>query len=333
MLGLLEAFDRNGALLGRLAVKQWPVTVGRGLAADLVLDEPHVAEGHLRIDRPAREDGSPGAVTVQVMDTVNGVRLRGKQHARGESFEWPQGQELSIGRVRLLLRLADVPIPAEQPLPRFPWGTVAWTVGLLGVATASQLGQSWLEADETRRFLQQLPFLLLAIFGSTALWAGLWALTTKLFSGRLFFWRHVRIASVAFIATQVLMVLAYLLAFMFSLESLSRFAWIGAALVAATGVAAHLGVIAPRRRMLIASSVAGLMLIGIPALLGTNWLQNKRLSNELYMAALFPPDLRASPAVPVPEFMNDARALREKLDARLKDGDDDNAPEADAEEE
>lgn len=44
-----------------------------------------------------------------------------------------------------------------------------------------------------------------------------------------------------------------------------------------------------------------------------------RLGNELYMSSLFPPALRAAPAVPVDQFLQDADALRGKLDRRLRD--------------
>ena len=37
-LGLIEAFDRHGALLARAPITRWPVTVGRALDCDLVLD-------------------------------------------------------------------------------------------------------------------------------------------------------------------------------------------------------------------------------------------------------------------------------------------------------
>jgi hypothetical protein len=329
MLGLLEAFDRAGALLGRLSVKQWPVTVGRGLACDLVLDDPYIAEGHLRIER-----GPAGEVTVEVLDTRNGVTLKQARHARGARFEWPAGEELVIGRVRLVLRLADAPIAPEQPLPSFPWARIGFTVSVLAALLALQLGRGWLEATETRRFLQQLPFAALYLLGSVALWAGLWALVTKVFSGRLRFWRHVRIACVTFIASQVLVLLAFLLGFMFSWESLPKFAWIGMTVLAAVGVACHVLVIAPRRRVLVGSVVAALLLLGIPGVLGTQWLQNKRLSNELYMASFFPPSWRLASTVTVPQFMGEAGGLRERLDMRLTDREDDvSAPAASADDE
>jgi hypothetical protein len=54
ILGLLQATDRNGATVARLEVRHWPVTVGRALTADLVLDDSHVAGEHLRIRPHAR---------------------------------------------------------------------------------------------------------------------------------------------------------------------------------------------------------------------------------------------------------------------------------------
>ena len=63
-LGLIEAFDRHGALLARAPITRWPVTVGRALDCDLVLDDPFVAPRHLRIDRavdePHRAGGGAG---------------------------------------------------------------------------------------------------------------------------------------------------------------------------------------------------------------------------------------------------------------------------------
>ena len=69
LVGLLEVFDRSGATVTRLPVTGWPVTVGRALSADLVLDDGHVAAEHLRIDAPQAD-----RIVVTVLNTINGVR-------------------------------------------------------------------------------------------------------------------------------------------------------------------------------------------------------------------------------------------------------------------
>lgn len=345
-LALLEAIDRTGARVGSLAVTAWPVTVGRGLDADLVIDDPHLAPLHLRIDRPGAPamSATPDAgdaeamtptspATVEVLETLNGVTLRRQHFGAGDRFDWAEGQDLTVGRLRLSLRLADAALPPEQPLPRLGWSRVVLTLALLVLMLAAQLGRAWLESDESRRFLQQVPFIVAWLLGSTLLWAGLWALATRLFTGHQHFWRHVRIASGAFVAAQVVLAGSSVLGGMFSLEALPRFAWIGALVAGAAGLLAHLCVVAPQRRTLLTGLVSVLTVLGLAGLMTQNWLQTRRLSSELYMAVLLPPALRLAPAVPPAQFLDELRGLRERVDARLKDGDDPDAPaEADDEE-
>jgi hypothetical protein len=288
--------------------------VGRALTADLVLDDSHVAGEHLRIDRTPE-----GVVTVQVLDTVNGVALGRAQHGRDAQFNWPDSETLTLGRLKLGLRLAEAPIAAEEPLPQFPWRTMAWTALAVMGMLALVVGQSWLTLTEPSQLARQLPGLIAAVAMGTAVWAGLWALATKLFTHRLQFWRHVRIACASALAVQLVSTLAGLLAFMFSLESLARFEGQLVLLGAAVAIYVHLTVIVPQRRRGLAGLVAGVAVLGMVAMLGTNWLQNKRLSNKLYMSTIYPPSLRMAPAVPVAQFLGEAGAIRQRLERRLKD--------------
>ncbi|WP_431098571.1 FHA domain-containing protein [Polaromonas aquatica] len=313
-LGLLQATDRNGALVGWHDIRHWPVTVGRSLQADMVLDDSHVAAEHLRIDRSPE-----GEVLVQVLDTVNGVALNRAQHGRDTQFTWPPGETLTLGRLKLGLRLAEEPVVAEEPLPHFPWRTVGWTALAVAGMLALVVGQSWLTLTEPSQLARQLPGLVAVVVMAVAVWAGLWALATKLFTHRLQFWRHVRIACTSSLAIQFVSTLAGMLAFMFSLESLARFELPLVLLGTAAAIYVHLTVIVPQRRRGLAGLVAGVAVLGIVAMLGTNWLQNKRLSNKLYMSTLYPPSLRMAPAVPVTQFLDEAGAIRQRLDERLKD--------------
>lgn len=314
ILGLLQATDRTGALVARLEVRHWPVTVGRALTADLVLDDSHVAGEHLRIDRRPE-----GGVSVQVLDSVNGVTLGRARHGQGAQFDWPAGEALALGRLKLGLRLAEAPVAAEELLPHFPWRTTGWTLLALAGMLALVLGQSWLTLTEPSQLARQLPGVLGGVVLAVSVWAGLWALATKLFTGHLQFWRHVRIACFSSLAVQAVSTLAGLLAFMFSLESLARFEGLMLLLGAAAGIYVHLTVIAPQRRRGLAALVAGIAVLATVALLGSNWLQNKRLSNKLYLSTLYPPSLRMAPAVPVAQFLDEAGSIRKRLDERLKD--------------
>ena len=67
--------------------------------------------------------------------------------------------------------------------------------------------------------------------------------------------------------------------------------------------------------------MGAVVLLGVPAWLGAQWLDRMRLSNELYMSSLFPPSLRLAPAVPISQFLQETGSLRGRLDRRLR-GDD-----------
>lgn len=322
-LGLVEAFDRHGTLLARAPITRWPVTVGRALDCDLVLDDPFVAAQHLRIDRvggdQVSEGGNARTVQVEVLETRNGARLQRKLHTRGERFDWPDGTPIDLGHTHITLRLADAPIADEQTLPTFPWRTVGTTAALVALVGAAAMATAWLESRDTAQYLKSLPRVLLVLLMVFSAWSGLWAAVSKMFSGRLQFWRHVRIACTLYLASEGLRLAAHLAAFALSLEALSQFASVLVALVLAGALYAHLATVLPRRRVGLAWTVAAVVALGVPAWLGAQWLNRMRLTSEMYMSSLFPPSLRVAPAVPVEQLLQDAESLRGKLDRRLKE--------------
>ena len=315
ILALIEAFDRHGTLLARAPVTRWPFTVGRSLDCDLVLDDPHIAPVHLRADRPME---APRLVSIQVGQTVNGAMLKGQRYGSGKWFDWPASVPLEIGRTRLALRLADAPVAAEQALPQSSRHNVAATVLLVALTVAAALGSSWLAALDASKYAKALPAMLLGLLAMLGAWSGLWALANKMFDHRLQFWRHVRIACTMYLAAEAVQVAANLAAFAFSWEALSRFAYLLTALVVATGIYAHLAAVLPRRRAGLAWAVGAVVVLAVPAWLGTQWLDRMRLSNTLYMSSLFPPSLRVAPAVPIAQFLQETQVLRGRLDQRLQ---------------
>ncbi|MFN4119486.1 FHA domain-containing protein [Acidovorax sp.] len=315
-LGLIEAFDRHGALLARAPVMRWPVTVGRALDCDLVLDDPHVAPRHLLIDRAVE---APRTVQVEVLQTHNGARLQRKHHIQGERFDWPEGAPIDLGATHVTLRLADTPIAEEQALPQFPWRTVGATVGLAALVAGVALVSAWLESRDTSQYLKALPGVLLMLMVVLTAWSGVWAVANKMFAGRLHFWRHVRIACAAAVGVDAVNLLAHVTAFAFSLEVFAQFAQVLVVMVLAGALYAHLATVLPRRRTGLAWTVAAVVAVGVPLWLGAQWLNTMRVSKTMYMSSLFPPSLRVAPAAPVDQLLQDAEALRGKLDRRLRD--------------
>ena len=322
LLGLIEATDRHGSVQARLPVTDWPVTIGRELAADLVLDDVHVAGRHLRLVQT-----TPGSVEVQVLDTSNGATLGHSHHVRGDVFHWLPGQTLTLGRLHLRLRLADTPVSAEQPLPRLLWGNALGSLALVALVLLLMFFQVWLKIGEIQNLAQELPVVLSGGLAALLVWSGLWALATKLFSGQARFWRHVRIASLTFVAADLMDFLAQVCAFAFSWENVGRFSYLLLVLAAAVGIYRHLLAAVPHARRGLAIGVALVVLLGLPAMWGTQWLKNKRLSNQLYMSQLFPPQWRLAAPVGVPRFLQEAAGIEKRLAKRIEDKQDENGAE------
>ena len=314
-LAMLEALDRNNLIVARLTVNRWPVTVGRALDCDLVLDDPHVAPHHLRLDRAA--DGGP--VSAQVLDTRNGVQLGLHRHPSGDQFSWTTQQDLRLGLLKLNLRLADAPLVPEQAMPTFPWGRTGGTALLVAVLAIWQLVLLWYGSVDADKFAQGVPLRLGGLLGVLMVWCLLWALATKIFSGQAHFWRHVRIFSTVVLLDGVVNGLAHLLAFMFSLEWLARLDLLISAVIVTLGIYRQLTVVSPHHQRGMRIAMTTIFLLAMAGLLGNNWLQTKRLLSQRQLSSLFPPSWRVAPAVPVSQFMDENKALKQRLDQRLRE--------------
>ncbi len=328
VLALLEAVERHGHVTARLPIRQWPVTVGRALDADLVLDDPHVAPHHLRL-----EAAGPDRVRVQVLETRNGVQQGRQQHPRGTGFDWAVSQPLGLGRLQLRLRMAGGALAEEQLLPRAAWSNGLLSVVAVMLLLALMVVQLWSRGAGLDGSWQALPQFLLSGLGILFLWAGLWALASRVITHQAQFWRHVRIACAALVVATVVETVMQVLAFAFSWEMLGRFAYLSLVVFAAWGLYRHLVVAAPQSRRGILVGVLLVLLVGVPATLGSQWLKNRRLSDQLYLSQFYPPSWRLAQPVPTEQFLTEAQDLERRLAARLEKDPDESSDTAEDDEE
>jgi hypothetical protein len=329
VLALLEVHDRSGLLLQSLPVTRWPVTVGRALTADLVLSDAHVAPEHLRIDAPpaAAAEGlaeparTEEPLAVHVLATINGVRHGHAHHGRGSSFDWSGAEDLVLGRLRLRLRLASAELAPEQLLARFRWRSVAVTAALLLAFVAQGTWDTWLDNAELNHFGMNVAKLLGILLGFTLIWAGSAALLSKLFAGHAHFWRHVRIVLGVSVAGSLLSGLVSAAAFAFGSVPLARVGpyidWWALGL----GVVLQWWAVAPPRRQWARRLVvAGLLLVSVGV---TAWFIHKDNQGEPRLAKLYPPGWRLVTPTPVPQWLQESQDLRQRLDERLQNSDED----------
>jgi hypothetical protein len=311
-LALVEVLDRDGHVRHVVSVHEWPVTIGRAVDCDVVLDDPHVAAKHATL---ADNDG---ALSLHVGDSVNGARLLNTRVAAGTKAALPSGEVFQLGGTRLRVRRASDPVAPERALT--PAGGRLSLLVLAVALLARTVGEQWLNTDPGARLIEYVPML---VGGAAllALWCGVWAAGSKLFQHRFEFSAHARIAMGYLLALGVTGLLLPLAAYALSWSFLSRVTgFVGGALLCAM-VWQHLTLILPSHRRVLAMSMATLFVAGSLVILAHNYQASDRFFTELYAPTLAPPALRLAPAVTTERFIDESRRLKAVLDAHAGDDD------------
>lgn len=312
-LALIEVLERDGRVRRGFLVTHWPVSLGRALDNDLVIDDPHVSAHHCRI--VAQEDGS---LRLRVAYTRNGVQVGPRTLLEGESVPLPHnGESWQTGSTRLRVRLPGDPIEPERPLGMTTTGVRPWV-------TATNALMLWLLVlIEHGIYLDPGSSLtdwlmpLLAVPVGAALWCVLWGIGSRVFQHRFEFWAHFAILSKGLLAIVLLDLGLPLLAFMLSWEWLFRISPAVSVAVAAAILYAHASLVVPVKRWVLAGGMSVCVLIGGAIMATLNWQRTDRLFGEAYLATLPPPVFRQAPGASVKEFVAESAALREVLDRRV----------------
>ncbi|MEO8449216.1 MAG: FHA domain-containing protein [Gemmatimonadota bacterium] len=193
---ILEVVDGRGRVLHRHRLAALPVTVGRAYDCDVILDDPYVDPRHLTIgvDQDAWYAEDNGS--------ANGTWRGG---ARLERIPIVSGIEIRAGRTTL--RFLDPTHPVPAALADRRGGSPASrsfadpTTGLLIVAAAmTAYGLSMFLDSTTSLKPAGVASSIVAMLLIASLWAGAWALATRMAAGRLRFVSHLAWASVFIVA-------------------------------------------------------------------------------------------------------------------------------------
>ena len=314
---LLEVLDRDGQVRQAIAVTHWPLRIGRALDNDVVLSDLHVAAHHLVVDE------SEAGLVLSVADTVNGVLLGRRRLRRGEQAALPltgDAIELTAGRIHLRLRLPGHTLAPElanaslTPLARRLASTLVAAVLLL----AGVLFGTYLNSDPDGLTRAVGNTLLSAVVGA-AVWCGLWAMLSKVFTRQAHFGWHLRVFLFSGIGLMILSVVPALLAFAFSWPWATDFAFIGEIAVAATALYFHLLAVEPARHRLLKWVAATCAVVGVVVTLWLNVQRTDQFGDELYMNHLFPPGWRVAKPLSTDAFINGLAPLKATLDKKAKE--------------
>ncbi len=218
-----------------------PVTVGRGFANDLILDDPYVDARHARIGLD--ESGTP---LIEDLGSVNGLiadhaRLSGRVPLR-------PGAEIRVGRTMLRFRDSDEPVspaiadvslarpvpvttvaepkvvlPRRAPLAAAMARTAQTTWGRLltvGIAASAFAVYSWLGSAE-RSSASDALYAALGFAALISIWAGIWAVASRVSVQRFHFVGHMAVASLVTLGGLVWTMAAEWLSFFFPDASLA----------------------------------------------------------------------------------------------------------------
>ena len=306
----IETLARNGDVLHRQQVDSLPIRIGRGYDNDFIVDDAYAAPRHARI-----ESGADGQLVLRDLGTRNGVVHQGKRHA---SLELGGDTVVRIGHTMLRVRAADFPVPAELR-DRTMHGWEGALPGGAGIVLVSALAVflTWLADTQSYQLIRYLQALAFGI-GGALLWAGLWALGNRLFGRHARLGRHLFIFASGMLALVLYRLVASALGYAWSLEALTRYGSHAAIVLIAGMVYFHLATVKPQHRRRYATICVALAVLGSGLSLISNEQRFGRSADELFMAVLLPPAMRASPDHGIDDFMRQVGAMKQQLDVERK---------------
>lgn len=316
---IVEVLDHHGHVQARVRMPLvegcGSATVGRGIAADILIDDIHAAPLHARIDVDAA-----GIARVSDLGSLNGLVIGGRHVREARQVELTD-RLLQIGRTRLRVRTAAEQLAPEKPIesPSVMLMHHAGGVTTIGILLFFLYGTytQWLSAP--RDLLAGLvTFVSLAALGS-AVWVGGWALLSRILSGE---WRWLRHSAVLF-GTLSLAIL---------IDELLDLGWFALLLPVwenrdgLFGMASfslllygHLVVVGslPRRRTILLSLILPVLIVG-----SAMWVKIRGDARNVNHIAkdemLYPPAVRLREGISIDAFFTRAAGLGEVAIARRK---------------
>ena len=317
-LALIERLDRDGRVGQAFSVHRWPVTLGRALSNDVVLDDPHVAAQHATLSLT-----ETGQVALTVGDSVNGVTHALQHHGAGAQVLLPAGAATwQLGGLQLRLRLAGETLPAEQPLP--PGAATPNSAPLVAGALFMLLAlfNHGVTLDPGAEASAWTP-LVVGVPAALVGWSGLWALASKLFQHRFDFIGHLRIVLPWLLGIELLDLALSPLASSLGWPWLWRWVSPLQVLLGLLLLRAHLVHTLPQSRRAVGLSLAAMAVVGVAVHLTAVQRATDRFSRPAYMSSLPMPALHwASPSTSqdlIQELTPLARQLAERARKARKD--------------
>lgn len=310
-LVFVEQLTPDGEVIHRHKLTQLPIRIGRAYDNDIILDDPHTAAHHARIEHNQLDE-----LIISDLDSFNGIT---RANSRQGFFVVDGDAVYRLGHTRLRIRTPDYQVAAEQTdFTNHRWeGVLPALAGLVLLVTMGLL-TTWL-SDLNQGTLSKYLLELVSVVGFALGWSGFWAVFSKLFNGQARFGRHLFIVSLGLTGLELWDYLSSMLAYAFSWETLAHFTVHPLIFISATTLYFHMRTAGNKRPGRLKLYLLALALVGSGISMTKQYQATNHLGDALYLSQLYPPALHISSDISLGEFMADINALQTQVDGNRKD--------------
>jgi hypothetical protein len=315
MSWFIEHLHRDGSVLMRVPVvaaveSSSIIRIGRALDNDVVLDDPHCAPYHARL-----EVGADGIARLYDLGTNNGiVTARNKRVAIQEI---KTDDPYRLGQSLIRVRSSTWPLAPERSLSR----RAVWPLALLGLALVLAYGAWKLWLGDVQEKSPPYLYGLSALAAGLCLWSSMYALFGRLVAGVDRFFSHLLIACTGYLAGTLILNVLETLAFSMSWLWPARITEPVVIIVAAMTVRYHLRLADPRHWPTLRIGLVVVATLAIVVPIAQQWVSHQRLTDVQTLHAIEHPALRLAQPVPLQEFSASAASLKERVDKARKKND------------
>jgi Inner membrane component of T3SS, cytoplasmic domain len=304
----VEILSRHRDVAVRFRIGAPEARIGRGYDNDVIVDDPYVAAQHLRVFRD-----ETGQLVAEDVGSANGTFLDGSKHRQARIIV--DGKHpIRIGQTLLRVRDTGHAVEPEHiARPERP---------ILPIAVAAALGVAILGIDTLRVWLAQISepkvshYLtpLLVVAAIILAWVGMWALLSRLFSGRSRFVPNLLIALAGVLAFSLYDELARLSAFALTWSTASTYQYVAVWSILAAVCFLHLREVGLARLLLKGTVVTALLAtaIAVQTLQQSEAFSDSGRQNTTRQ--LMPPALRLVPLRDESAFFGKIADLKARLD-------------------
>jgi Inner membrane component of T3SS, cytoplasmic domain len=304
----VEILSRHRDVAGRFRVNSPEISIGRGYDNDVIIDDPYVAAQHIRV---FRDDA--GQLVAEDLGSANGMYLDSSK-SRSARVVVDGMQPIRIGHTYLRIREIGHVVERERLAGRGRGVVPILGALVLGLVLLGLYALNIWSSQTSEWHLSDYLIPSLLLVGAAAIWVGLWALLSRLFSSRSQFLRHLVVAEAGLLAFWAYSEFAQFSAFAVAWPGAFTYGYIASWLILAVMCFLHLREVGRTHVWTKGIAVAALFAtaVAVQTLQRSEAFANS--GRQSTVQVLLPPGMRMVPLRDEAAFLDDISKLKSTLD-------------------